>query len=49
MNKSESVLKNGTHKILWDIVLETNYLIPAEETGINEQEKKTCHLEDFFE
>ena len=29
MHKSESVLKNETHNILWDFEIKTDHLIPA--------------------
>ena len=29
MNKVESVRENGTHKILWEFEIQTDYLIPT--------------------
>ena len=51
MNKPESVLKNETHKILWDFEIQTDPLIPTRRPDlilINKR-KKTCHLMDFVD
>ena len=49
MHKPESVLKNETHKILWDFEIKTDHLIPAKRLDlvlINKKER-TCQLVDF--
>ena len=49
MHKPESVLENETHKILWDLALQTDRLVPARKPDLffNLQEKRTYHIEDF--
>ena len=43
--KPKYILKNDTHKILWNFETQTDYLIPVKIT--DPKRKKTCHLEDF--
>ena len=40
MLKSENVLENETHEILWDFDLQMDHLIPA-------KKRRTCRLVDF--
>ena len=45
VNKSESVLENETHKILWDFEIQTNHQIPARRLDLVliTKEKRTCN------
>ena len=53
MHKSESVLSNETHKIIWDFEIKTDHPIPARRPDLvlinkkKKKEKRTCQLVDF--
>ena len=40
IHKPESVLENGTHKILWDFEIQTDHLIPARKADLELIKKK---------
>ena len=46
---SEFDRENETHKILWDIEIQTDHLIPDRKPGLVliKKDKRTCHLVDF--
>ena len=48
MHKPESVLKNGTHKHLWDFEKETDHTIPARSDLVMiKKNKRIFYLVDF--
>ena len=49
VHKRESVLKNETHKILWDFEIQTDHLISAKRPDlvIDNKKKRTCWIVDF--
>ena len=49
MHKVESVLENGTHKLLWDFEILTDHLILARRSYlvIVNKRKRTCPIVDF--
>ena len=50
MYNPASVLKNDTHKLLWDFDIQTDNLISArrpEVININKKKKRTCKIVDF--
>ena len=51
MVKPESVLKNETHKIIWDFNIQIDYLIPTQKKKIvkinKKKKKRSCQVEDF--
>ena len=49
MHKSESVLENKIHKILWDFEMQAEYLIPPRRPNLKliNKKKRTFHQEDF--
>ena len=51
MHKPESVLKNATHKILWDFEKQTHYQIPVRGPNLEiiykKKKKKTCCIMGF--
>ena len=49
MHKPESVLKNGTKKILWDFPTRTDHLIPARRPDLPmvNKNKRNCRIVDF--
>ena len=52
MHNPESILKNETHKLLWDFELQTSHLISARQPylGIvknNNKKKRICWMVNF--
>ena len=49
MHKPKSVLKNETHKLLWDFEIQTDHLISARRTDILivNKKKRTCRIVEF--
>ena len=50
MHKPESVRENEIHKILRDLEIQMDYLVPARKPDlilINEKAEKNCPVEDF--
>ena len=49
MHKPESVLKNGIHKILWDLQIQTDHVILSkrQDLVLINKKKRTCWLVDF--
>ena len=50
MNNQASVMKNDTHKLLWNFYIQTNYLISArlQDLIINKNKKKrTCNVREL--
>ena len=49
MHNPESVLENGTHKLLWVFKRQTGHLISARRSDqvIVNKEKRTCHIVNF--
>ena len=54
MHSPESILENETHKLLWDLEINTDHLISVRQPDqviVNKKEKKskkgTCRIVDF--
>ena len=49
MHNPAPVLQNATHKLLWDINIQTDHLIPARRPGliIVNKRKRTCKIIDI--
>ena len=49
MHSSESVLEYKTHKIPWDLEIQTDYLIPARRADLVliNKKKRICYLVDL--
>ena len=49
IHKPISVLKNNTHKLLWNFDIQTDYLISSQPTRPynNQQKKRTCKIVNF--
>ena len=48
MPKAESIQKNETHKILWDLEIQKGNRIPARKPIVKKKKrKKTCRIVDF--
>ena len=50
MRKSESVLENEIHKVIWDFEIQTNHLIPVKRPDLKIVKKKrkiTWRIVDF--
>ena len=50
MHNPAPVLENGTHKLLWDINIQTDHLISARRLDliiINKKKKEICEIVDF--
>ena len=50
MHKTESILDNESHKILWGFEIQTDHLIPVRRLNIvlmNKKKNQTYHLVDF--
>ena len=49
MHNPAPVLENATNKLLWDFNIQTDHLIPASMTRLNnnQQKKRTCKIVDF--
>ena len=51
MHNPAPVPENATHKVLWDLNIQTNYLIPARRPDLiiinNNKKKRTCKIIDF--
>ena len=51
MHNPAPVLENDTHRLLWDINIQTDYLIPARRPDLiitnNNKKKRTCKIVDF--
>ena len=49
MHKPESILENETHKILWDLEIQRDHLVPIRrpELVLMKKKKKICCLVDF--
>ena len=47
MHNPAPVLKNDTHKLLWDFHIQTDHLISARRPNDQKQRKKICKIIDF--
>ena len=50
MHNPGPVLENDSHKLLWDVNIQTDYLIPARRPDliiINQKKKRICKIVDF--
>ena len=48
MHNPESILENGTHKILWDFEIQTDHLISARRPDLEiVNKKRTCRIVYF--
>ena len=49
MLNPESTSENETHKLLWDLKIQTDHLIPAKRLDqvIINKKKRTCRIVDF--
>ena len=51
MHNPAPVLENYTHKLLWDLNIQTDHLIPARRSDLiiinKKKKKKNCKIDDF--